>query len=73
MHYFRSVRFTIGSEPFQHGRDGVRGKRQGHDRLHGDWAVSEALTMEDSLLAHYRYVYLIVFIYQLDVRYGRHG
>jgi hypothetical protein len=29
--------------------------------------------MENSLTSRYRYVYLIVFIYQLDVRYGRHG
>ena len=66
------MRFTIGGEPFQHGRDGGRGKVVGHDGLHGDAAMSNALTMEKSLPSRYQIVNLIVFIYQLDVRYRRH-
>lgn len=66
------MRFTIGGKPFQHGRDDGRGKVVGHDRLHGDAAMSNALTMENSLPLRYQIVNLIVFIYQLDVRYRRH-
>jgi len=35
--------------------------------------MSDALNIGVILLTGYRNVYLIVFIYQLGVRYGRHG
>ncbi len=66
------MRLTIGGEPFQHSRDGGRGKVVGHDGLHGDAAMSNALTMGNSLPSSYQFFNLIVFIYQLDVRYRRH-
>lgn len=36
-------------------------------------AMSDRLTMEDSLSLSYQPVNLIVFIYELGVRYGRHA